>query len=92
MVRQLLRGWPAENLFWWSCRPDHDQTFGQKVAGHPVARIPEKLYPHRRWGAQKSWVLENIWARWAVRRLHAIVSKRPHAASPHVRTTEPQSA
>jgi glycosyltransferase involved in cell wall biosynthesis len=67
VIRQMLKDWPAENLFWWSCRPDRDQHFGRQVAAHHVARIPPKLYPHRRWCAQKSWLLEHAWTPWATR-------------------------
>jgi len=65
VVRQMLRNWPAERLFWWSCLPEVDQTFGRQVAGHAVACIPEKLYPHQRWRQEKSWLLENVWVPWA---------------------------
>jgi glycosyltransferase involved in cell wall biosynthesis len=67
VARQMLKDWPVEKLFWWSCRPDPDQRFNQRVARHAVARIPQKLYPHRRWCAQKSWFLENLWSPWAAR-------------------------
>jgi len=69
VARQMLKEWPTENIFWWSCRPDTDQRFGQKVASHAVARIPGKLYPHRRWRRQKSWLLEQFWGPWAARHL-----------------------
>ena len=65
VVRQMLKGWPVDKLFWWGCLHEVDQKIGQKVAAHAVAAIPRKLYPHRRWGPQKSWVLENFWTRWA---------------------------
>ncbi len=65
VMRQMLKDWPAENLFWWSCLPDRDRHFGREVAVHRVALIPRKLYPHRRWRAQKSWVLDQFWVPWA---------------------------
>jgi hypothetical protein len=67
VMRQMLKDWPAGNLFWWSCFPDRDRHFGRQVAGHRVALIPRKLYPHRRWRTQKSWVLEKFWVPWAAR-------------------------
>ncbi len=67
IIRQMLKDWPAEKLFWWSCLPDRDRHFGREVAGHRVALIPRKFYPHRRWRAQKSWVLETFWSPWATR-------------------------
>ncbi|HEY4416793.1 MAG TPA: glycosyltransferase [Verrucomicrobiae bacterium] len=67
IVRQMLQGWPVEKLFWWSCRPDNGRHFGQKTAGHAVALIPTKFYPHRRVRRQKCWLLENFWGPWAAR-------------------------
>ena len=65
VVRQMVKDWPVEKLFWWSCRPDPDQRFSQKVAGHAVARIPQKLYPQRRLCLLRSWLMEQVWSRWA---------------------------
>ena len=67
IIRQMLREWPANRLFWWSCLPEHDRHFGCKVAAHRVALIPKKLYPHRRWCGQKSWLLEKVWTPWSTR-------------------------
>ena len=68
VVRQMLRDWPADKLTWWSCLPELDQKFGQHVSATAVAAIPPKLYPHQRWRYQKSWLLENVWSRWATGR------------------------
>jgi hypothetical protein len=67
VVRQMLRGWPGEKLFWWSCLPERDARFGQQTAAHQVAKIPPRLYPNRRWAAQKSWALEHFWTPGAAR-------------------------
>jgi hypothetical protein len=67
IVRQMLKGWPVEKLFWWSCLPETNHCFGQKTAAHAVARIPARLYPQQRLRSQKSWLLENVWSPWAVR-------------------------
>ncbi|HXC34473.1 MAG TPA: hypothetical protein VNV43_01275 [Candidatus Acidoferrales bacterium] len=67
VIRQMLKGWPAENLFWWSCFRDGKKLFGQSVASHRVAKIPPRMYPTVRWRAQKSWLLERFWVPWAVR-------------------------
>jgi hypothetical protein len=61
VVRQMLRGWPVEKLFWWSCHREEDQRFGQAVSGHRVAMIPARLYPNRRLTSQKSWLLASFW-------------------------------
>lgn len=87
VVRQMIREWPAQQLFWWSCLPEHDTRFGQKVALHRVATIPEKLYPHRRMCREKSWLMEVGWSRWAARHFHkTVLSLKPEAiwVIPHV--------
>jgi glycosyltransferase involved in cell wall biosynthesis len=67
VLRQMLKDWPPEKLFWWSCLPEHNGFFGQKVAAHRVALLPKKLYPNRRFRAQKSWLLEKWWVPRAAR-------------------------
>jgi hypothetical protein len=69
VVRQMLKDWPAAKLSWWSCGRDPNELFGRKVAEHRIAAIPPKLYPNRRWPAQKSWLLEKTWVPWAARHL-----------------------
>ena len=80
VVRQMLKGWPVEKLFWWSCLPENGGRFGQKFAAHRVAAIPRKLYPHQRWCEQKSWLLENLWTPWAAGHLRRTLTEfRPDA-------------
>jgi hypothetical protein len=69
IVRQMLKDWPVDKIFWWSCTPDKDQLFGQKVAEHFVANIPPKLHPNKRGKILKSWILETIWRPWAASHL-----------------------
>ena len=69
IVRQMLEGWPANKIFWWSCLPDKNQQFGQSVAGHAVANIHSKLYPNKRAVRFKSWVLGAVWRPWAASNL-----------------------
>jgi len=61
IVRQMLKEWPVENLFWWSCLPERNTRFRQKVAAHRTAAIPRKLYPNQRLSRQKSWLMEHVW-------------------------------
>jgi hypothetical protein len=75
IVRQMLKDWPVERLYWWSCLPEDNQHFGQQVAEHSVARIPRRLYPHRRWCGQKSWLLKNFWTPWATRHFRKTLSR-----------------
>jgi hypothetical protein len=65
IVRQALRDWPIEQLFWWSCFADSDRRFNQRVTRHRVAGFPPKSYPNRRFLGPKSWLLENVWTPWA---------------------------
>lgn len=75
VVRQMLKDWPAEKLYWWSYRPDSNELFGRKVAGHAVAVLPRRLAPNRRWALQKSWLLGKFWVPWAARYLRKTVRK-----------------
>jgi glycosyltransferase involved in cell wall biosynthesis len=65
IIRQMLKGWPIEKLFWWSCRPDTSQQYGQRTARHAVASIPSKLYPNKRGRELKGWLLDLLWKPWA---------------------------
>lgn len=67
IVRQMLKGWPDEKLYWWSCQKDTSQQYGQRVARHYVAHIPQKLYPARRAREVKGFLLETFWKPWAER-------------------------
>ena len=75
VVRQMLKDWPAAQLGWWSCLPERDQRFGQKVSFHRTARIPGKMYPQRKLPRVKSWLLENLWARWAAQHFRRTVAE-----------------
>ena len=74
IIRQMLRDWPVDRLYWWGCFPDQG-NFGQRVGRHFVAPIPRKLYPLRRWNAAKSWVLESFWVPFAVRHLRSALAE-----------------
>lgn len=94
VVRQLLQGWPAEDLFWWSCFPERDARFGQAVGGSACARIPVKLRPHFRYTRLKSWLLERAWAPFAAAHLRRTIrAVRPDAiwAVPHNWAILPQT-
>ncbi len=66
VMRQMLKDWPAKNFL-------VELFAGSRTALWPgsgrvrVALIPHKFYPHRRWRAQKTWLLETIWVPWAAR-------------------------
>lgn len=71
VIRQMLRGLPRHDLYWWSCFP------GNPAAGHPpghaVFTLPRRLYPYRRFAQAKSFLLERLWAPWAAAHLHRTV-------------------
>jgi glycosyltransferase involved in cell wall biosynthesis len=69
VLRQMLKEWPVEKLFWWSCFPDLTKSFNQKVAAHTSANIPPKWFPNRRLRLIKIFLMERIWAPWAARHL-----------------------
>lgn len=94
VVRQMLKPWPAEQLCWWSCLPERNELFGRKVAAHHVALVPRKLYPNRRWRAQRAWLLEKFWVPWATRHLRKTVDLlQPEVvwAIPHAQAVPPMA-
>ncbi len=80
VLRQMLKEWPVEKLFWWSCQRDANQQFGQRTAGHSVAAIPSKLHPNRRGRQLKCRLLDTFWVPWAARHFKKTVeSFKPDA-------------
>jgi hypothetical protein len=80
VVRQMLKHWPVEQLFWWSCFPEVGKCFGQEVRQLFCARLPAKLYPRRRLAMMKSAFLETVWTRYAAAHLRkALRTTRPDA-------------
>ena len=62
LIRQMLRGWPADKIFWWSCHAGRAGMEGQAVAGHFVAPSSSKLYPNRRFAPTRAWLMEKFWS------------------------------
>jgi glycosyltransferase involved in cell wall biosynthesis len=92
VVRQMLKPWPAEQLYWWSCMPERNELFGRKVTAHHVALIHGKLYPNRRWRPQRAWLLEKFWVPWAARQLRkTLADLQPDViwAIPHAQAIPP---
>ncbi len=75
IVRQMLQGWPADKLHWWSLYPDADAHFGQQVQSHDTIQIPRRLMPFVRLHRLKSSVLERFWVPWASRHLRQTIRK-----------------
>jgi len=74
LVRQLLKGYPPENIFWWSYRMG-PHTTEELVSDHIVAPLPMKLLPHKKAARLKSWLLETCWAPLAARHLARVATR-----------------
>ena len=61
LLRQMLQGWPAERLFWWSCRDSALAGEAQAVARHFVAPNPARLYPNVRFAGVRARLMELLW-------------------------------
>ena len=75
LARQLLQGYPGEQICWWSYRPEPRRGLGQRVDRHFYCPVPPKLYPHRKCTRLKSWLMENIWSPWAAAHLRRVVAE-----------------
>lgn len=80
VLRQMLRNWPVDRLFWWSCFPEQEARFGQRVAAHRVATITRRFYPNRKFTRVKSWLLDRCWVPSATRHFRKTLADfRPQA-------------
>jgi hypothetical protein len=70
----MLKDWPRSRLSWWSCLTDEEKIFGIELQTHG-AQIPNRLYPQHRLVFIKNLLLQNIWAPWATRDLHATIAR-----------------
>jgi glycosyltransferase involved in cell wall biosynthesis len=74
LMRQLLRGFPNEQISWWSCHPE----LPRQTQGLPVRHFhypaPARLYPYRRLAKLKSVILELIWVGRAVANLKKTIA------------------
>ena len=87
LIRQMLRGWPAEKIFWWSCHPARDGMEGQPVARHFVAPSSSKLYPNIRLARARAWMMEKFWSPLAAAHLRRTL----HECRPEVVWVIPQN-
>ena len=86
ILRQMLKGWPGDKLFWWSCLPAFDKSSSIKPALHIVSTIPSRLYPRQRMARMKAEILTRFWAPRASEQLSSAIQRlRPDAvwAIPH---------
>jgi glycosyltransferase involved in cell wall biosynthesis len=76
LIRQLLLGFPTDQLDWWSCRRTALHTKPDLRAGrlHEFA-IWNRLAPSVRLTALKSWLLETVWAPRAARHLEQVMGE-----------------
>ena len=76
IIRQLIRGIPAERLAWWSCTPAAPSET-QHCAGHfRSGNLPSRLLPYRRFTETKSAILESFWVPSAAKGLQEFISQR----------------
>ncbi len=90
VIRQMLKGFPGE-VHWWSCRgsvrgssflvpgsalrhSEQDSGFGFHVSSFRSCP-PGKLMPARKWTRPKAWLMEHVWAPWAVRSLQKTIQQ-----------------
>lgn len=75
LLRQLLRGYPAEKLSWWSFRQTglYQQPDLRAARCHEFP-LPERLVPHVRLAGLKSALLENVWVPRAARHLEQTIA------------------
>ncbi len=66
---QCLKGFPAEQIYWWSCMPETTSIYGQKYSQHFYCRLPRRLLGRRRLPRLKAWFVENFWVPYAARHL-----------------------
>ena len=74
VVRQMLKKWPTNKVYWWSCLPDHGPA-PFHVAAHRVGRIPPKLFPHSRFVTAKVWGIQRLWVPWAAQHLRSTINR-----------------
>ena len=79
ILRQMVRNYPPDLLFWWSCLPAKSP-----VPNHHCAQIPSRLYPHRRLVEIKARLLEKLWLPFARRHLLKVIQKLNPDAIWHV--------
>ncbi len=75
LFRQMLKDYPPEQIWWWSCFPNRGSASVQPVREHFCCRIPLRLYPNRRLAGAKAWILSKAWVPLATRHLLKTVSQ-----------------
>ena len=74
LIRQMLKNYPPERIWWWSCFPDRGGASVQTVREHFCFQLPQRLYPNRRLTWLKSRLLSYAWAPLATRDLRETVN------------------
>jgi glycosyltransferase involved in cell wall biosynthesis len=76
LIRQMLLGFPADKLEWWSCRQTelYDKPDLHASRLHEFV-IPNKLVPHVRLSELKSVLVENLWVPRAARHLERVIAE-----------------
>jgi hypothetical protein len=75
LVRQLLLGYPREQIAWWYSRNSPVRGLTDLAVGElHCCPLPNKMVPNRRLAALRGSILERIWVPIAARHLKRIVS------------------
>ena len=75
LFRQMLKNYPPERIWWWSCFPERGGVCIQSVREHFCFRLPLRLYPNRRLTGLKALILSKAWVPRATRHLLKTVAQ-----------------
>lgn len=75
LIRQLLDGYPSEQVSWWSCHSAGGRIKTPNRFRQYSFLMPSKLYPTRRLTGLKCWLLEKFWLPLANQHLARTIAK-----------------
>ena len=75
VVRQMLKDWPVEKLYWWSVMPDSDAKFERATANQFNVGVPPKMYPRSRLPRLKAQLMDRFWVPFASLHLARTIHK-----------------
>src|SRR5260370_337955 len=71
---QCLKGFPADQISWWSCTPETTSVYGQKYSRHFYCRLPRRLMGRHRLTRLKCLLIEALWTPYACQHLKRTVA------------------
>ena len=84
VLRQMLRDFPKEKLFWWGCLPERHSELAPPLQASHSLPIPKRLYPDRRFVSTKCYLLEHLWTHRAARHFQKTLKEVSPEAIWHV--------